>query len=150
MVQHSEIRQLMAIFKALKYSTLAGGCWLRRLAKDHRGSPLLETIVAMAVFSTVGTALLAGLSTTHRSGSTIEIQSIAENITRNQMESIFNEAYKVPPATYTAVTSLPTGFTVTADAQEYVVGNTNVEKLVVTVTHEGNVIISLESLRTRP
>ena len=140
----------MDIFTLVRDSAPASVRWLRGFSKNRLGSPLLETIVAMAVFSAVGTALLAGLSTTHRSGSTVEIQSIAENITRNQMESMFNETYRAPPATYTAVAPLPVGFTVTADAQVYVVANTNVEKSVVIVKHEDKVIISLETLRTKP
>jgi hypothetical protein len=62
---------------------------LGAVAGDSKGTILLETVIATIVFALVGTAVLAGLSTMYRSGSITEKQSVAENVARNQMESIF-------------------------------------------------------------
>ena len=41
-------------------------------------------------------------------------------------------------------------YTVTANATEYIVGETSVEKLTVLVTFDGRSILSLETLRAGP
>ena len=57
---------------------------------------MLETVVAVVIFTLVGTAVLAALSTAHTSGARTESQSIAENLARNQMEDAFCRAYQEP------------------------------------------------------
>ncbi|MCH7712107.1 MAG: hypothetical protein IIC99_00655 [Chloroflexi bacterium] len=114
-----------------------------------RGNMLLETAVAVLVFGTVGTAVLVGIRTAHSSGELTENHSTAENIARNQMEYIFSQAYLPPPASYPSI-SAPDRYAVTANATEYIVGDTSLEKLTVSVTFEGRGILSLETLRAGP
>jgi len=110
---------------------------------------LLEAAVAVMIFGTVGTAVLVGIRTAHSSGERNEHQAAAENIGRNQMENVFNQAYLPPPVSYPSI-SVPSMYTVTADATEYIVGETDVEKITVSVTFEGRGILSLETLRAGP
>ena len=72
---------------------------LRTLAGDCRGALLLETVIAIMVFSLVGVAVLGGLSTAYTSGAKTEVQSVAENLARNQVESIFSGPYREPDQT---------------------------------------------------
>ena len=122
---------------------------LRSLAVGCRGGLMMETVVAVMVFTAVGVAVLVGVSTTHMSGAKVEGQSISENIARNQMEYIFSLPYQEPPSTYPAIAT-PLGYSVVALAQEYVTGDTFVERVEVTVSHEGQVILALETLRAKP
>ena len=110
---------------------------------------LLETAVAVLVFGTVGTAVLVGISTAHSSGELNENQASAENIARNQMETIFNQVYLPPPASYPSI-SVPNMYTVTAHATEYITGDTSLEKVTVLVTFDGRTILTLETLRKGP
>lgn len=110
---------------------------------------MLEAAVAVLIFGTVGTAVLVGIQTAHSSGERTEYQASAENIGRNQMEDIFNQAYLPPPATYPSI-SVPIMYTVTADATEYIGGETEIQKLTVSVTYQGRNILSLETLRASP
>ena len=109
---------------------------------------MMEMVVAMVVLGLVGTAVLAGLSTTHMSGAKTEGQSVAENIARNQMEHIFALPYQAPPSYYSVVAT-PAGYAVTAEAQEYVLGDVNIEKLVVIVDRSAQQVLVLETLRAR-
>jgi len=111
------------------------------------GALLVETVVAVMVFTAVGTAVLTGLSTSQTSSGKTERQSIAENIARNQMEYVASLPYQPPPHTYPSV-GVPAGYSVTAQAIEDVPGDTNIEKVVVTINFEGQVILSLETFRT--
>ena len=61
---------------------------LTLFAKGERGALLMETIIALVVFVLVGGTVLRGVSTTFLSGAVTENQSIAENIARNQLESL--------------------------------------------------------------
>jgi len=74
----------------------------RKTSLDTRGSLLLESMIAITVFAVVGGAVLSGTSTALSTGSIIERQSVAEEITRNQMDSVFNQSYQEPAG------SLPT------------------------------------------
>ncbi len=106
----------------------------------------MEAVVGVAAFSLVGTAVISGLSTTQISSARAERQSIAENLGRNQMESVFSEPYSEPPSSYTSVPA-PPGYGVTAVADEYVPGDTTIEMIIVTVTHGGADVLVLETLR---
>lgn len=121
---------------------------LKTLAVGTRGSLLIEAVVATTIFTIVGSAVLVGLSTTHISGAKTEEQSVAENIARNQMEKVFSLPYRDPPSTYPAIVTT-SGYGVSAAAEEYVVGDPNIEKVVVRVTHESEEVLVLETMRAK-
>lgn len=110
---------------------------------------MLESAVAVLVFGTVGTAVLVGIRTAHSSGELSENHSTAENIARNQMETVFSQVYIPPPSSYPSI-SVPDMYTVTANATEYISGDASIEKLTVSVTYQGRGILSLETLRSGP
>ncbi len=110
---------------------------------------LVEVVVAVGVFALVGTAVLAGMSTTHLSGAKTESQSVAENVARNQMEYVFSLPYQTPPGAYPTIVP-PEGYDVSIASEEYVADDPNVEKLIVTVTRGGEETLTLETLRARP
>ncbi|MBI4339821.1 MAG: hypothetical protein HY680_07690 [Chloroflexi bacterium] len=121
---------------------------LGRLAREQSGGLMVETTIAVAIFVLAGGATMTGLSMTHRSGATIREQSLAENIARNQMESIFNLPYQAPPSTYPSVAT-PPGYSVAALAESHVEGDVNIEKVTITVAHAGAGVLVLETLRVR-
>lgn len=121
---------------------------LQTLPRDCRGASLMETVIAVMVFALVGTAVLSGVSTAHTSGATTERQSTAENIARNQMEYAFSLPYQNWPSSYPTI-GVPQGYAVTCQAEEYVLGDLNIEKVIVTVTFDSTQQLVLETLRTK-
>lgn len=109
---------------------------------------MVETVVAITVFALVATAMLAGVSTAQLSGSKSDGHATAENLVRNQIEEIFSLPYQAPPVTFMPIAA-PAGYTVTATAVEYVPGDSNVERIEVTITRGGDVILVIETLRQR-
>jgi type II secretory pathway pseudopilin PulG len=107
----------------------------------------MEIAIAVAIFGVVGSAVLTGLSTAHTASAVTQEQSAAENIARNQMEYIFSLPYSAPTSTYPSVAT-PSGYSVSAVAQQYIAGDINIERVVVTVQHGGVTVLTLESLRT--
>lgn len=129
--------------------------WWRHRASDalpgrrrERGGILVEVLAAVALFGIVGSAVATGLSTSQISTRVVERQSVAERVARNQMEYVFSLPYQGPPSTYPSV-GAPSGFSVTAQAQEYVVGDPTIEKVVVTVSWQGQDVLVLETLRSQ-
>ena len=130
---------------------------LRAIGMDSRGGLLLETVVAIIVFALIGTTVLVGVSTARRSGAITDNQSIAENIARNQMEYTFSRAYKAPPLNYASISDLPgndfnvpTGFTVTSTATLRSGSvDPNLETVRVTVSHLGEEVLVVETIRGR-
>lgn len=110
------------------------------------GSFIIESTIAVMVFGLIGAAVLVGVSTIHISGNKIEAQAVAENVARNQMEEVFSQPYQAPPAAYQSVAT-PLGYSVTAQAEEYIVGETDIEKVVVIVSRDGRELLTLETLR---
>ncbi len=115
--------------------------------KSQRGSFLLEAIVVLSVFSVLGLAILRGVGTSFVSKRNFDIQSIGENLTRNQMEAVFNQAY-VPPGNSYASVSAPANFAVTANTLTYDVSSTDVETVRVTVSQNGQTVKVTDTLRS--
>ena len=105
--------------------------------------------MALLVFGSIGSAVLFGVSTVQTSGSKTEAQSVAENLARNQMEYLYSLSYQGSTSTYPSITGVPLGYAVTAEARTFIEGDSNIEKVVVTVSRGGRDILVLESLRTK-
>lgn len=142
-------RMLNAPGKVLDFIRIRGFPGVPPVGLGNRGNMLLEAAVAIAIIGTVGTALLVGIQTAHSSGERTEYQASAENIGRNQIEDVFNQVYLPPPATYPSI-SVPSLYSVSANATVYVAGESDVEKLTVLVTFDGRNILTLETLMARP
>jgi len=132
----------------------------RSAISDSLGLTLMETVIALAMFSSAGTAVLLGVGAAHTSSDRVNASAVAENLARNQMEYVLSQTYVAPPGNYSSVAddvtlnlNIPTGFAVTAAAQTYVADDGysgSIEKVVVTITRDGQSILVLESLRSGP
>ena len=114
----------------------------------ERGALLIEVLIAISVLTLLGSAVMTGTSTSKRAASTLDISATAQNLGRNQMETILSTAYQDPPYSYTPI-SAPAGYAITADAEEYVVSDVNIAKIVVVVTLDGVTELALETLRVK-
>ena len=121
---------------------------------------MMETVIALAIFSSAGTAVLLGVSAAHISSDRVKASAVAENLARNQMEYVLSLSYVTPPGSYASKAgdvglnvNIPSGFAVSAAAQTYIADDGligTIEKVVVTVTRDGQSILVLESLRSGP
>ena len=112
--------------------------------------------MAITIFASLGTALAVGIRTANLSTQEVEGQSIAEKLARNQMEYVFTQVYKNPGTnvTYASIEndgdfSVDSGFNVSADALEYITGDTDIERVLVTVARDASTVLVLETLRTK-
>ena len=113
----------------------------------HRGGLLVELVAVMGAFAVLGTAVLSGVQTSYISKRIFAVNSEAENIARNEMESAFAQPYLPPGQTYTA-TTLPNGFWVTAEALEFSATSSDISLVRVTVERDGQTLKVLETHRS--
>ena len=73
----------------------------------------------------------------------------AEEIARNQMESVFNVSYQEPLSTPYPTIVPPARYAINLTADEYLTGDVDIEMVVVTVSRDSENILVLETLRTR-
>ena len=116
--------------------------------RSQRGTMMVEALIAVSVFTLLGAAVLSGSTSTRNASARAEQAAVAENIARNQLETILAAPYEDPPHSYAPV-STPPGYAVTADAQVLVVNDTNIATIVVAVTLKGEPVLTLESVRAR-
>ncbi len=136
---------------------------LKSLANKERGGMLLEMAISVMVFVLVGTALLGGLSTAHISGANTETQSDAENFARNQMEYIAALPYQplqgIPlqyqyavapglgiPSDTGACGAGEIGYCLDARGEEILIGDPNIQKVIVDVYFDGTITMTLETI----
>ena len=119
---------------------------MRWLVRNQGGGLLVDTTVVLAVFGLLGTAVLGGVQTSYTAKRQFDIQSSAENLVRNQIESVFEQTYNPPGQTYLP-TAAPTGYSVTAEAQVYDVTSNNIEVVQITVFHHGQQVKVFETIR---
>lgn len=132
----------------------------RSAAFNSLGVTLLETIVALGIFTSAGTAVLLGVGAAHSSSDTTNASTVAENLARIQMEYVASLPYVAAPGDYASIVddlslnlTIPSGFSVSASAKTYLPDDGlsgSIEKVVATVTREGQTILVLETLRSTP
>jgi len=135
------------------------GGLLRWLARNSPGFVLLESIIAVTIFMALGTAVMVGIRTANISTVVVEEQSIAERLARNQMEYIFAQSFAGPTGSYILLdaATLPhvdftvePGYSVSFQLSEFVPGDDDIEKVMVTIARGSETILELETLRARP
>jgi len=131
----------------------------RSAFSNSQGITLMETVIALAMFSSAGTAVLLGVGAAHSSSDRVSANAMAENLARNQMEYVYTLPYLDPTASYDSIAddvglnlSIPNGFAVSAAAEDYASDGYagSIQKVIVTVTRDGQNILVLESLRSGP
>ena len=132
---------------------------VRSAIAKSTGVTLLETVIALAMFSSAGTAVLMGVSAAHISSDRVEAHAIAENLARNQMEYVLSLEYVAPGGNYASVAddvilnlTIPSGYSVSAVAEFYLADDFtgSIENVVITVSRDAQSVIILESLRMEP
>lgn len=107
---------------------------------------MVEVTVVLVVFGVLGIAILRTVQTGHTAKRQFDIHSTAENLVRNQLESVFDHSYKEPGQAYPSIAA-PDGYSVTAEALLYDQFSNDVEVVRITVFHHGQPVKVFETLR---
>ena len=121
---------------------------LRRIAAiQQEGFGLVEVLVALAIVATAVIMFLTTLSTGSRTVALMYERTTAENLARSQLEYTKSQDFIIAPASYDTITSLPTDFTVSAQASAVEDRDDNVQKITVTVYRNGESTLVLEDFK---
>ena len=116
--------------------------------REQRGAFLAEALAAVSVFTLLGTAVMTSVSATGAASQNIRVSATADTLASNQIQEILSTTYVDPPFTFTTITP-PSGYSLTAVAEEYVPGDPNIAKIIVTVFYGADVAATLETLRLK-
>ncbi len=120
---------------------------LKRVVMDGQdGVGLVEVLVAVAILGVTLVTFLTAISTGSLGVATTEERVTAENLARSQLEYTKSQAYLTAPASYATVTP-PTGYAVSADATSIPEGDSAIQKITVTVTRNGDTLLTVEDYK---
>ena len=120
---------------------------IQKTTRVHeKGFTLVETLVAVAVMGTAAVALLAALSTGSIAVAIVEEKVTAEGIARSQLEYTQSLPFQVAPAIYFTTTP-PAGYGVTAEAFPVAGTDDDLQRVVVTVYHQGAQVRTAEAYK---
>jgi Tfp pilus assembly protein PilV len=108
---------------------------IKKITGRQRGLGLVETLVAVAILGTAVVGFTAALSTGAISTGVHGQEVTAQRLAQNQVESIKNQNFNAA-GTYTTVT-VPAGYTISLAKSAVPGANTNIQKITVTVLHNG-------------
>jgi prepilin-type N-terminal cleavage/methylation domain-containing protein len=134
------------------WATLAGpGC----AHNTERGMTLVEVLIALGILSAVAVVFLAAMSTSTKAVIVGQEQVSAEGLAKSQMESIQQQAYRAD-GLYTKLSQIPAGYAipqptvVRLDPQQDHTGNDQgLQKIIVTITHGGKTVFTLEGYKCK-
>jgi Tfp pilus assembly protein PilV len=110
------------------------------------GVGLVEALIGVAILAVTLVMLLAAISTGSRGVATTEERITAENLARSQLEYAKSEPYLAAPASYATVTP-PAGYTVSAEATSIPEGDSSIQKITVTVSRDGETLLTVEDYK---
>jgi prepilin-type N-terminal cleavage/methylation domain-containing protein len=113
---------------------------------NQKGFSLVEVLVAIAILGLIASAFIGSLSTgaiaTRLQGEDLT----ARNLAQSQMEKLKAAVYDNDGATYSSI-STPSGYSISISANPAIYTDTNIQKLTVTVSHNGSAVFSLEDYK---
>ena len=114
---------------------------------DQSGVGLIESLIAVAIVGIAVTILLLGLSTGSLAVQKNEKRVTAENLARGQMEYVKSQAYDAVPASYDTVSPLPDDYGLSTNVTSISGRDFNLQKITITVTYDGEDILTLEGYK---
>lgn len=114
---------------------------------DEAGTGLVEALIAVAILGLALTALLSAVSTGSMAVSRTDERVAAENLARSQLEFTKSQPYQALPATYVTVTPSPGDYAVAVAAEPVPGGDSDIEKITVTITHGSKELLVVEDYK---
>lgn len=117
----------------------------------EKGFALIETLVSIAILGAVGVILLSGLATASKSTIVADEKTTAHSLLVSQMEWARQCAYQYEASSYPAA-AIPveadyTGYSATISAQPISSPDGGVQKVTLTIIHNGKQVMTLDSYK---
>ncbi len=119
---------------------------VKNRAQDQRGLGLVETLVAVAVLGTSVVAFVVALSAGSIAVGEQDEEVVAQSLVRTQLECIKSYPYDSEATTYPAVDS-PEGYAISVGVTSIPGTDADIQKITVTISREGEDIITVEDYK---
>lgn len=110
--------------------------------RGQRGFGIVETLVAVAILGTSVTAFIAGLSAGTVATGAQDTLLTSQGLAQSQVEYTKSRAYNASAVTYPAIT-VPPGYNISAAVSAVPDADANIQKITVTVSHNGEAIVTV-------
>ncbi len=120
--------------------------WLNKLRvciQDQRGLSLVESIVAVAILGSAIVTFISGLSTGIIAVREGDQEAVAQRLVRTQLEYIKSCPYDTA---YSEVDE-PTGYNISVEVASIPDTDTDIQKITVTISRDGDNILSVEDYK---
>jgi|WetSurMetagenome_2_1015567.scaffolds.fasta_scaffold585502_2 prepilin-type N-terminal cleavage/methylation domain-containing protein len=119
---------------------------ISRILSGEQGMTLVETLVAIAILGVSVAAFILALSAGSIAVRMQEEDAQAQGLARSQMETIKAAAYDSTGASYSTI-SAPAGYSLSLSTNSALYSNSNIQKISVTVLHNGASVYALEGYK---
>lgn len=113
---------------------------------DQSGLGLVESVVAVGVLAAAVVAFVTALSTGSIGVREVDQEMVAQRLARTQLECVKGYAYDPEATSYPAVDT-PDGYTVAVEVSAVVGGDADIQKITVTVSREGEEVLTVEDYK---
>ncbi len=125
------------------------------MIKSEKGISLIEVLITLLLLGIISVALLSGLATASRALVTADERTTAESLARSQMEYVKRQGYDSTnnPPQYSLLSSIPSDFTIAITPERLdpvgdgTANDDRIQKITVTVSHNGKELITLEDYK---
>ena len=125
------------------------GRWLNRASKGLAGESglgLVESVVAVGVLAVAASAFVIALSTGSIGVRELEQDMVAQRLVRTQLEYVEGYLYDAEATSYPTVDT-PDGYAVSVEVDAVIEGDTGVQRITVTVSREGEDLLTVEDYK---
>ena len=116
--------------------------WIR----DERGLGLVESLAAVAVLGVTVVAFVVALSTGSIAVREGDQEAVAQSLVRSQLEYIKNYPYDPAATTYPKVAELE-GYDISVEVNPIPDTDTDIQKVTVTISRDGEEILTVEDYK---
>lgn len=114
--------------------------------KDQKGFSLIEVVIAVALLGIIAAGFLGALGTASKVLFTVDERETAKNLAESQMEYVKEQDYALSYAP--AVPDEYAGYSASIDVGTISSRDGNIQKIIVTIEHHGEQVMTLEGYKT--
>ena len=115
-------------------------------ARDERGLGLVESLAAVAILGAAVVAFVVALSTGSIAVRESDQEAVAQSLVRSQLEYIKNYPYNPAATTYPKVAE-PEGYDISVEVNPIPDTDTDIQKVTVTISRDGEEILTVEDYK---
>jgi type II secretory pathway pseudopilin PulG len=115
-------------------------------ARGQGGLGLVETLVAVAILGTAVAAFVTALSAGSIAVGENDAENMAQGLAQSQLEYTKSYAYDSGATTYPAITA-PEGYGIAVSVSSVPGTDSDIQKITVTISHEGESVLQVEDYK---